>query len=143
MCLLAGGSPQAVSLPPSMGGAADGRMDDCAVEYAKADRAVQWLVDSYGRGPADPPGEPVQIIYEATRTQMQNRLLAKIRERRLGELTVAALTARFSLSRPLRIVMRVCQRPTAIWNPEAGELVLCYDLLDAFYQIYKIGQRTQ
>lgn len=143
MCLLAGSNPGFVNSSPIFGDIADDRVEGCDVEYEKADRSVQWLLDNYGRRPGDPPGEPVDIIYEGKRTQLQTKLMTEVRDRQLVELTVEALTALFTMDRPLRIVMRICHRPAAIWNPEHGELTLCYDLLDAFHQIYKIGLRAK
>ena len=143
LCLLAGSRSNAADVSPGLPELPDDRAADCDVEYQKADQSVQWLLDNYGRRPGDPAGEDVQIVYEDTRTQMQERLMEQVRDRRLVELTVEALTSRFVLDRSLHIVLRVCYRPAAIWNPEEGELTLCYDLLDAFRQIYKIGLRAK
>lgn len=139
MCLLEGSNPELARASTTFSEIARDRPEDCDVEYERANRAVQWLIDSYGRKPSDPMGEPIEIVYRDVRTQMQKKLMNRVRERQIVELTVSALTERFTLDRKLQVVMRVCDRPAAIWNPEDGELTLCYDLLDAFRQIYRIG----
>ncbi len=141
ICLIYGSAPElhgslADKLPP-------GRRAGCAAEYRLADEGVQWLVDTYGSEPD--PGERAAIVFDygPVATANQQRVRDAMQERSMVENTVRAVDAAFHLQRPLKVSMRTCGRPEAAWQPEQRELLICYELLDAFARIHAYDNRRE
>jgi Putative metallopeptidase len=132
-CLLYGSDPEAFASLPITAGLPRGRAAGCQAEYARAERAIGWLLDNYGRRPGDPPGAPVDVRYESAPTRVSARIADELKSQRLLELIVERLHERFVLARPMTIVLRTCGRAEAAWLPDRRELVICYDLLDTLY----------
>jgi hypothetical protein len=135
-CLVYGSDPQAFADLPARIGLPAARAAGCPAEYAQAARSFAWLIDTFGRSPDGPPGEQLAIEFGPTRSRVQQDLLAGLRELGTIEFTVARLNALFPLKSPARLVMRTCGRPEAAWQGATRELVICYELLDTFYQLH-------
>jgi hypothetical protein len=135
-CLVYGSDPEAYADLPGRIGLPPARAQGCAAEYAQAARSFEWLINTYGRLPDGPPGEQLVIEYGPTRSRVQQELLDGLRALGSIEFTVGRLNALFPLKRPARLVMRTCGRPEAAWQGDRRELVICYELLDVFYQLH-------
>ncbi len=134
-CLIYGSDPQKFAELPQRTGLPQYRARNCAAEYRRADRAVSWLRETYGRRPADPPGQPVRVIYEKPGSVAAVQFTEEIRGLRLLENTAARVAEYFALPRKVTIVMRHCRQSESAWLPESQELVICYELLDTFYRL--------
>lgn len=133
VCLLYGSNPdgfgalaQSAELPPE-------RARDCVEEYRIANRAMDWLLATYGRKPDDPEGAAIEIVYGEPRTMTSKSVQRAIMDIELFERVTERLRQRFTLDRPFTLVMRSCGRAQAGWLPQQRELVICYELLDALY----------
>ncbi len=133
-CLLYGSDPRGFAGLPERVGMPEGRAAGCRAEFGQAERALRWLLETYGRKPGDPPGEVVRVSYEQPRTLAAQQLAAEIRGSELLETLARRLGERFVLPGPVRFVMRSCRRSEAAWQPAQRELVICYELLDTFYR---------
>jgi hypothetical protein len=114
-CLLYGSDPVTFKTVPERAALPPSRASGCVREYQKANRAIQWLLDTFGRRAGDAPGAEV------------------IRSSGLFTRTLDRLRELFVLERPVSLVMRQCHGREAAWIPERRELVLCYELVDALY----------
>ncbi|MBM4222074.1 MAG: hypothetical protein FJ170_09030 [Gammaproteobacteria bacterium] len=123
-----GGLPAAVGMPPA-------RADGCTAEWQKADRSFRWLLDNFGRKAGEPAGPEIGIFYAEPETLAAAELLRAIRQDGMLERVAAAMRERIILPREIALRMRSCGRPEAAWQPEQRELVLCFELLDALYQL--------
>lgn len=132
-CLVYGSDPDTFADVPKAAGLPEARAEDCIAEYARADRAVEWLLASYGRRAGDAPGAATEIVYEAPPTAVSAAMLHELRSIELLERLTERLHERFTLERPLRLVMRSCGRAEATWMPERRELAVCYELVDTLY----------
>jgi len=132
-CLIYGSDPVAFARIVELSGLPESRARNCVTEFNKADRAVQWLLDTFGRRPDDPPSTSVQIVYEQPRSRITRRLLGEIQSSNLLEETLQRLTNLFTFEEPLLVAMRHCDMPEAAWLPAQRELVICYELLDTIY----------
>lgn len=132
-CLLYGSDPIAFARVPEVANLPPARARGCAAEFAKADKAIDWLLAVYGRQGGDPPSAHTAIVYEQPRTLVETRVLARLQSLELLEQIVARLHERFTLERPFTVVMRSCGRGEAAWIPDRRELVICYDLIDRLY----------
>lgn len=132
LCLIYGSDPRAMSdlskdLPY-------GRAAGCTVEFQQADRGFQWLLDTYSGSRQ----HEIKIKYGRVASDMQRQVLSEIRRLNLLENTTQALNDLFRLKAPLQVTLRVCGRPEAAWQPNNRELLICYELLDAFARVYQL-----
>lgn len=132
-CLLYGSDPVAFDHIPAMVGLPRARAASCIGEYAKAERSIRWLLDTFGRQPDDPPGAGTAVFYGKPGTLVASRVLAELRARELLEQILARLHARFALETPFSITVRSCGHAEAAWTPEQREITICFELLDTLY----------
>jgi hypothetical protein len=132
-CLLYGSDPKTFASVPAAAGLPPERAASCKAEYARAEHAIGWLLDNYGRHPGDPPGAPTDVRYEPAPTRVSARIAEELKAQRLLELIVERLRERFVLARPMSVVLRSCGQREAAWLPDRRELVVCYELLDTLY----------
>lgn len=132
-CLLYGSDPTGLAALRKATGMPEPRAEGCVGEFARAERAFEWLMREYGRRPDDGPGAPTEIVYGEPPTMVSSDVLRRLRSMNLVEGVVARLHERFTLTRPVTLTMRSCGRREAAWLPDRAELVICYELLDALY----------
>ena len=134
-CLLYGADPETYADLPARIELPAARAAGCKAEFAHADRAISWLITTYGRKPGAPEGAALAVRYEKTPTLVATQVAQAMRRVRLIEASAERVGELFALPRPVAIVMRRCGRSEAAWQPEQRELVLCYELLDTFYRM--------
>jgi hypothetical protein len=139
VCLLYGSDPTAFADVLEDARLAEAKGEGCIVEYARADRAVDWLLLNYGRKPGDPPGAATEIIYGRPPTTVSTGVLRELKSSELLERVVGRLHERFTIEQPFQLVMRRCGRSEAAWISERRELVICYELVDT---LYLLGRRA-
>jgi hypothetical protein len=132
-CLLYGSGPEAFASVAAAAGLPEARAEDCIAEYARADRAVEWLLADYGRQPGDAPGAATEIVYEEPPTHVSAAVLRELKRIELLERVTERLHLRFTIERPFGLVMRSCGQAEAAWLPDRRELVICYELIDTLY----------
>jgi hypothetical protein len=137
-CLAYGSDPELLELLPELVELPLFRADWCVEEFNDAEKAWTWVLDSYVRnsdvrknndtirhkfayGEAD---EPRHI---AVRQWLQEE---KVLERILDHVVrTIVLPEAFTLR------TRSCGSPDAYWDRDRRELVVCYQLIDAFYEL--------
>jgi hypothetical protein len=135
VCLLYGNDPEAFADLPAAVRMPAARADGCAAEWQKADRSFHWLLDNFGRKPGEPAGPEIRVFHAVPETLAAAELLRVIRQDGMLERVAGAMRDRIILPRAISLHMRSCGRPEAAWQPEQRELVLCFELLDALYQL--------
>lgn len=134
-CLLYGNDPKTWADLPSAIGMPALRAEGCAAEWQKADHSFHWLLDNFGRKPGEAAGPEIAIIYDVPKTLVAAELLRAVQKDGMLERVAGAMQERIILPRKITLHMRSCGRPEAAWQPEQQELVLCFELLDALYQL--------
>ncbi len=135
VCLLYGNDPKAYAGLPAAIGMPASRATGCAAEWQKADRSFHWLLDNFGRKPGEAAGPEIAIIYDVPKTLVAAELLRAVQKDGMLERVTGAMRERIILPQKISLHMRSCGRPEAAWQPEQQELVLCFELLDALYQL--------
>ena len=134
-CLLYGNDPEAFAELPAAVRMPPARADGCAAEWQKADRSFHWLLDNFGRKAGQAAGPEIAILYDVPQTLAAAELLRAVQKDGMLERVAGAMQERIILPRKITLRMRCCGRPEAAWQPEQQELVLCFELLDALYQL--------
>ena len=112
-CLLYGSNPDKFANLPATTGLPKARADGCIEEYARANRAGDWMLANYGRQAGDGPGAETEIVYDPPPTRVSETILRQLRSAELLERVTARLHQRFTLEKPFRIVLRRCGQAEA------------------------------
>lgn len=131
-CLIYGSDPKRFASLPALADMPPGRAASCPSEFEKAQRGVDWLFANYARKPDEPEGAPVKIEIDPAPTRTSARLFAAWRASGLIDATFARLGQFFAIDEPFTFVARSCGEPQARWIAATRELVVCYELLDAY-----------
>jgi hypothetical protein len=82
------------------------------------------------------------VRYARTRNQDYRELESVFKETRLFEETVDALNEEFALPADVPVVMRECGEVNAFYDPDAGEISLCYELVEHYAEIFMADAQT-
>ena len=112
----------------------DFRADWCDYEFEQAEKAWEWVRDNYIRT-AKHHATQHTVSYGRTK----DPALASIREHLLAarglERALAIVEESVLLPDSIRLRTRSCGTPNAYWDANERELVLCYELVQAFDNI--------
>lgn len=82
------------------------------------------------------------VQYEETGNEDYQELEAVFQETRLLEDTVQELNGVFALPADVPVVMRECGEVNAFYDPETGEISLCYELVEHYAGIFMADAET-
>lgn len=135
-CLLYGSSPSTFPNLPSRIGLPTARSNQCVAEFKKAEKSVNWLLQTYGRKD-DQEGATITIDYQAVPSRTSQKVLAAMRNDLIFENTIARISDNFALPEHLAIITRSCGKATALWDPAKRTITVCYELFDYYYLLAK------
>jgi hypothetical protein len=133
-CLLYGSNPDIFPRLPTLMKIPESRTSRCQMEYEKASKSVDWLLENYGRKNDDETSEVV-ISYGMAQTEISKQILTSIRESNLIEKIVARFNELFSLSNPFTIRTQDCRKRQAYWDSDNRVLTICHELFDFYYSL--------
>jgi hypothetical protein len=82
------------------------------------------------------------VRYEKTRKKRYRALEASFKETGLLEDTAKALNKEFALPADVPVVLRECGQVNAFYDPETGEISLCYELVEHYSEIFLADAET-
>ena len=133
-CLLYGANPEghesladAIELPAE-------RRATCPADYESAGRGWATLVAPHMLEDGEKPTARIRVSYEDAGDYAFERAL--LEESELMETIAADLSSTFRLPRALRMTAKACGEPNAFWDPEAGEVTMCYELVREFKTLH-------
>jgi DNA-binding Xre family transcriptional regulator len=117
-----------VHMPPE-------RQDSCAGDYSNAEYSWNTVLKPFRRAP-DAPKSKIDIDYGKAKGKLEvyERSL-----RAIGYLeTIAGYAAELIVwPRPISIVLQECGDSNAQWSPVSKSEILCYELADEFFELYR------
>ena len=139
ICLLYGSDPEAFGEILQSADITEMKPERCIAEYARAERAVEWLLYTYGRRPGDAAAAATEIVYGRPPTEVSASVVRELKSSELLERVVGRLHERFSIEEPFKLTMQSCGHAEAAWMPERRELVICFELVNT---LYLLGMRA-
>lgn len=133
-CLVYGSDPELLEPLPDIVGLPEFRADWCEEEYADAEKAWLWVRDSYVRKASGTAGEH-SFFYGSARDEQAEYVRSWLVENKALEQTLAVINRSPILERELTLITRSCGSPEAYWDGNTREMVVCYELLGAFYEL--------
>jgi hypothetical protein len=82
------------------------------------------------------------VQYEETSNEDYQQMEAIFKETRLLEDTVKELNGVFSLPANVPVVLRECGEVNAFYDPETGQISLCYELVEHYSEIFMADAQT-
>lgn len=118
---------EAISLPEE-------RRERCAAEYEAVSNGWGQLLAPHLLNEGEAPKARFVVSYDDAGTYKAEQALLK--ESELLETIGNEISTTFRLTRPLRLKGAKCDEPNAFWDPEAGEVTICYELIRDYYKLY-------
>lgn len=133
-CLLYGSNPEAfgpfaeeIELPEE-------RRETCPFDYEKTVLSWGSLTEDHLLADGEKPDGKVQVSFEEAGDYAAEREL--LEESELLETIGKDLAETFRLPRDIRMIGKACGEPNAFWDPEAGEIIMCYELIREYKQLH-------
>ncbi len=112
----------------------DFRADWCDYEFEQAEQAWVWVRDNYVRK-AERVETEHTVKYGNTKDPSEQRIRDHLLEARGLERALAIVEETVLLPSSIRLRTRSCGTPNAYWDSNERDLVLCYELVQAFYKL--------
>jgi len=133
-CLAYGSEPELLEPLPEIVGLPEFRADWCEEEYEDAERAWLWVRDSFVRKSSGTANEH-QVVYGSTRDPGRQAIREWLVQNEALERTLAHVSRTMLLPDTITLRTRSCGSPDAYWDGNSRDLVVCYQLIEAFYQL--------
>ena len=133
-CLAYGSEPELLEPLPEIVGLPEFRADWCEEEYEDAERAWLWVRDSFVRNASGTANEH-QFAYGSTRDPDRQAIREWLVQNQALERAIANIGRTMLLPGAITLRTRSCGSPDAYWDGNSRDLVICYQLIEAFYQL--------
>ncbi|MFL6292625.1 MAG: DUF4344 domain-containing metallopeptidase [Thermoanaerobaculia bacterium] len=117
---------------------------DTADAVPAAPRARAAIPSSFKRTPSGGVRDTGDFIvkYEETDNEDYQQMEAIFKETRLLEETVQELNGVFALPTNVPVVMRECGEVNAFYDPDSGQISICYELVEHYSEIFMADANT-
>lgn len=133
-CLLYGSQSGAYDELAEQIGLPAERRERCAGEYQSVYASWGKLLAPHILEDGEVPPQRITVAYEDAGEYEPEQALMK--ESELMETLANEISTSFRLPRALRLKAVKCGEPNAFWDPEAGEITVCYELLRDYRELY-------
>ena len=111
------------------------RSDWCEEEYELADAGREWVRTQYGFTENKRSQENVSVEYRKAQHPVHQQIETFLKREKILEKTAEYVSRLVVLPSELTLSARACGVPDAYWDQDAREVVLCYELMEAFYKL--------
>ncbi len=114
------------------------RAERCVREYPKKARAWERLIDPHvlPQGADSSNVGRLLVAYGDTKTASGVRLRAAMQQSQFFETVAATMNGLFKLPRNIDVIASDCGMENAFWDPMRRRIVMCYELISDFYNLY-------
>lgn len=134
VCLMVGSNPDVFGDVATTAGLDEERQENCAFDYDQTLTSWDTVLAPHI---TDTVNDAIDIIYEDSADYSEVASLLK-QAQTLENAAEYGLSG-YALPRRVQMVSRECGEANAHYDPELGEIVLCYELLDMFYGMFYDG----
>jgi len=134
VCLMVGGWPDKFEQLANEVKLPDERQATCQGDFSNASWSWQQALKPHLRGPEDPKTD-IPVSYAPTKEYAN---LSELGQRlQILESVAAWLSQDFAWKRPIGLEMRECGAPGAQWELQTKKVVICYEIIREFVQLYR------
>ena len=134
-CLVYGSDPEALSGLPSLVDMPFFRAAWCEEEYQAAEQARQWVRANVQQPRRLRAGGDVSVRYDETENATQEFIRSWLKQEGILKNAARFVSDNFRMPDDVSFTAAACGEPNAFWEIEERTVVLCYELLEAFYAL--------
>lgn len=134
-CLAYGSDPESREPLPELVGLPEFRAFWCEEEYEQAENAWTWVRDSLIANEPSRHAREHEFSYGPTTEPRHAPMREWLVQNSALELALAFVSRNMLLRDAIMLRTKSCGSPDAYWDGNTRELVVCYQLIDAFYQL--------
>ena len=134
VCLMVGGQPEKFEALATEVKLPEERQGTCQGDYSNASWSWEQALKPHMRKPDDPKTE-IPVTYAPTK---EYATLAELGQKlRILEAVAAWLSQDFAWKRPIGLEMQECGSPGARWELQSKKVIVCYEIIREFVQLYR------
>ncbi|WP_256377433.1 DUF4344 domain-containing metallopeptidase [Roseibium sp. TrichSKD4] len=133
LCLMVGADEQFNDLASDLG-LPDDRIDSCIYEYELAADSWEAVTADVVR-PEGEKGNKISVVYEPAPEDLKE-VADLFQESGLLEQVAGEMDDTFELPEKITYKAQSCGEMNAFWDPEAREMVMCYELMALFATVF-------
>ena len=135
VCLLVGGQPGKFKALADEVQIPEERQQTCRDDFNNASWSWKQALSPHRRAP-DQPKATIAVTYGPATAEQA--MLAEIARRlKILEGTASHMSHEFAWKRPIALEMQTCGDPGARWELRAGKIVVCYEIIAEFQDLYR------
>ncbi|MHA7773232.1 DUF4344 domain-containing metallopeptidase [Roseibium sp. M-1] len=134
LCLMVGSDEAAFLTLARDYGLPDERIETCVFDYEQAADSWEVATDPYVRD-GDTPGGKIRVAYDPAPQDLESMAIF-LKESELMEMVAEELDTVFDLPENVTFRATACEVENAFWDPEAREVIMCYELLAGFAEVF-------
>lgn len=131
VCLMVGSSPEVFGEVATAAGMDGDRQEECADDYIQTQDSWRVTLASFAR-----TGDAQRVAINYAPSENFADAAELMEEVGLLERVVIDILDNYALPRPVEIESRECGEANAFYDPSVGQIVLCYELVENFYDMY-------
>jgi hypothetical protein len=112
----------------------------CEEEYASAEKGRQWVRDNVKQPKRLRKGGNVSVAYDDPADETHAFIQRWLQQEKILENSARYVSDNFRMPEDVSFTAMSCGAPNAFWDTEERSVILCYELLAAFY---KLGAEQQ
>jgi len=133
-CLAYGSDMELLEPLPELVGLPEFRSFWCDEEYENAENAWLWVRDSFVRESTS-TADDHQVVYGPTNDPDRQAIRDWLMKHEGLERIIAQVENSILLPEAITLRTKTCGSPDAYWDGDSRELVICYQLIEAFYKL--------
>jgi len=134
LCLMVGADEEAFLEFARDAGLPEDRIESCAYDYEQASISWEVATEPYFRD-SDTPAGKVKVVHDPAPESLETLALF-LKESELLEEVSREFDTFYELPEEITFRATACGMDNAFWNPDDREVILCYELLGGFADIY-------
>lgn len=128
VCLAVGADPETFAQLAEESGLDSDRQENCAFDFAQTGESWNAVLKPHLNDGSQKP--EITISYDATDTY--SVVADMLRGEEVLEYVTTNILAHYKLPRPVRLTATECGEENAFYDPEAGEITMCYELAELY-----------
>jgi Putative metallopeptidase len=134
VCLMVGGAPDKFEKLANEVKLPEERQDTCQGDFSNASWSWEQVLKPHMRKPEDPKTE-IPVNYAPTK---EYAILSDLGQKlRILEVVAGWLSRDFVWKKPIGLEMQECGSPNARWDLQSKKVIVCYELIREFVQLYR------
>jgi hypothetical protein len=135
VCLMVGAAPDKFMALANEVKLPEERQSSCHFDFSNASWSWEQVLKPHRRKPEDPKTK-IEVNYAPASDEYSN-LAALGRKLQILEAVADWLSEDFAWTTPISLEMQECGGPDARWRPTEKKVVVCYELIREFVQLYR------